>query len=123
MEKRGVGLKEWRENASEEEKARAIEKSRETRAKNKKMRDVAKTLLDMPVGSKFALKQGLMDAKMTVQEVMLWSQIRKAVEDEDTSAFIAVRDTSGNKPKDEIEVEGSLSIEKLLKEVSDEDEY
>ena len=36
MEKRGDGLKKWRENASEEEKARAIEKAEKQGLKTRK---------------------------------------------------------------------------------------
>lgn len=41
----------------------------------------------------------------------------------DIQAFTTIRDTIGEKPKDEIDLKGTMSYEKAIKEVSDEDEY
>lgn len=41
----------------------------------------------------------------------------------DIQAFTTIRDTIGEKPKDEVDLKGVLSYETALKRVSEEDEY
>ncbi len=41
----------------------------------------------------------------------------------DIQAFTTIRDTIGEKPKDEIDFKGAMSYENAIKSVSEEDEY
>ena len=41
----------------------------------------------------------------------------------DIQAFTTIRDTIGEKPKDEIDLKGAISYENAIKSVSEEDEY
>jgi hypothetical protein len=52
--------------------------------------------------------------EITVQEAIIYAQITKAVKGFDTAAAAFIRDTSGQKPKDEVEVKG-ITIDALLK--------
>ena len=50
---------------------------------------------------------------MTKAEQMALSMIEEAIGG-DVRAFVAIRDTVGEKPKDEIEIEGKLNISSVL---------
>ena len=85
-------------------------RSGEARRERRKMRDTLEYLLNLPLGrgkgaEMEAIKsfQGATGINLTVEQAMLLAQIKKALCG-DTSAFLAVRDTSGNKPTDEIQI-------------------
>jgi len=56
------------------------------------------------------------------QERISLALLQKAMNG-DTKAFEVMRDTIGEKPKDEIDLKGSMTYEKAIREVVDEDEY
>lgn len=57
-----------------------------------------------------------------MQEKISLALLQKAMQG-DTKAFEVMRDTIGEKPKDEIDLKGSMTYEKAIREVVDEDEY
>ena len=83
-------------------------KSGKVRREKKKMRDLANTILSMPI--EIGKLKSVEDIKnffetdnqnITVQEAMIIAQIKKALSG-DTKAFEIIRDTSGQKPTDKI---------------------
>lgn len=90
------------------------QKSAEKRREKKMMRERLEMLLDM------TLRKGLDDTfdsiedaegkNLTVQDKILLEMIKKAMQG-DLNAAIYVRDTSGNKPKDEKDVSLNVPVQ------------
>lgn len=82
-------------------------RSQEVQRAKRNMRDTLKLLLELQTGrgsvdpDTIKTYDELQNAKLTVEQAMLMAQIQKAVRG-DTAAFIAIRDTSGNKPTDTV---------------------
>lgn len=101
------------------EELEAIEKKRrETRERNKSMKKLTEEILARTVKLNEVEKSAFLtdlrrSEKITLQEAIIYSQISKAIAERDTTAAQFVRDTSGQKPKDE--VEHTVSIDNLLK--------
>lgn len=100
-----------------EERARG----QKTKAERKKMKEELKTLL------KISLNRGdVVDAddvlsldeaekqNISVQTAMNISMIKRAIMG-DVSAYIAVRDTVGEKPTDKVEIDSNLTVEEWAK--------
>lgn len=68
-------------------------------------------------------KFGIEDEEIDNQMAMILSLWRSVINKGDTSAFIALRDTVGEKPIDKLTTEINYSYESALKEISDTDEY
>lgn len=68
-----------------------------------------------------AALEAIKDGK-TVQELGIEAIISKFIAG-DMQAFTIVRDTIGEKPKDEVDLKGTMTYEKAIREVVDEDEY
>lgn len=66
---------------------------------------------------------GIEDSEMDNQMAMILSLWRSVIKKGDTSAFIALRDTVGEKPSDKIVGDIKYSYEEALKKVSGKDEY
>ena len=96
-------------------KAGAV-KSAETRRRKRAMKDSLDLLLNMPLKSgkqcdvetvkNFAALKG---KNITVEQAMLIAQIQKALKG-DTQALTFLRDTSGQKPEDNLNVVGQMDI-------------
>lgn len=107
--------------------------SGKARREKKTMKDTLATLLSMPLEDKEAVDveniqsvAALAGRNITVQEAIMLAQIKKAMKG-DTRAAEFVRDSSGNKPKDDIAISGSvnnpfagLSTEELKKLIGDD---
>ena len=88
-------------------------------AKTHSMKAMAKKLLSTTINLTEQERAGLLDQlrkeeNITIEEAILMAQITKAVLEKDTTAAAFVRDTSGQKPKEEVEVKG-ITIDSLLK--------
>ena len=106
--------------------------SGKARREKKAMKETLEALLSMPlkdgVSADVDTIKSLAEMKgknITVQEAIMLAQIQKAMKG-DTRAAEYVRDTSGNKPKDDVSISGSLNnpfaeltTEELKKLVSD----
>lgn len=68
-----------------------------------------------------AALEAMKDGK-TVQELGIEAIMSKFIAG-DMQAFTIVRDTIGEKPKDEVDLKGTMTYEKAIREVVDEDEY
>jgi len=94
------------ENEAREKGKRGGKKSGEVRRNKKAMREVLMELLDMPIENcgldSFTSLRDIKGKNITAQQAMCVAMIKKAMGG-DVSAAIFVRDTSGNKPKDESE--------------------
>lgn len=106
-----------------EEEQRAIQvaggkASGKARAERKAMREMLLDILDMP------LKNGELDEikslediqgkqlngkNITVEQALLFAQVQRAMKG-DTTAFAALRDTSGQKPSDTLNVSGGMPV-------------
>ena len=107
--------------------------SGKARREKKAMKETLATLLSMPLkdGNATDLEEvksvaALKGKNITVQEAIMLAQIQKAVKG-DTRAAEFVRDSSGNKPKDGLELSGGinnpfagLSTEELKKLIDDD---
>lgn len=108
----------WK-NKTQEEKQKIIEKRTATLKQKNEMKRRAKEILEMTIELSEEEKEGFLkglqtDGKISVQDAILYAQATKAIKDKDTSSAIFIRDTSGQKPKDE--VEHTVNIDKLLKD-------
>ena len=95
-----------------------LEKRKKTTEENKAMQKRAKEIMEMafklsPEEQNNFIEQLKTSGQMTVQDAVLYSAASKAIRDGDIQAATFVRDTSGNKPKEE--VEHSMSIDEILK--------
>lgn len=107
--------------------------SGKARREKKAMKDTLATLLAMPLEDEEAVDveniqsiAALKGRNITVQEAIMLAQIKKAMKG-DTRAAEFVRDSSGNKPKDDLAISGSinnpfagLSTEELKKLIGDD---
>lgn len=107
--------------------------SGKARRDKKAMKETLETLLNMPlkVGKAADIDEiksiaALEDKNITVQEAIILAQIQKAIKG-DTKAAEYVRDTSGNKLKDGVELSGGinnpfsgLSTDELRKLIGDD---
>ena len=66
---------------------------------------------------------GIEEEEIDNQMAMILSMWKNVIKKGDVSAFIALRDTVGEKPSDKIEGNVTISYEEALKQVSSEDEY
>ena len=117
-------LKPFGENSPlTEEEQRAIQSaggkaSGKARAERKAMRELILDILDMP------LKDGELDEitsleqitgknlngkNLTVEQALVLAQVQRAMKG-DTTAFAALRDTSGQKPSDKVDIGGGVPI-------------
>lgn len=98
-----------------------VSKANRTRAERKKMKEDLITLL------KASLKRGdIVDAEdvlsldeaegknISVQTAMNIAMIKRAIHG-DVQAYLAVRDTIGEKPSDKLEIDSSLTVEEWAK--------
>ena len=107
--------------------------SGKARREKKAMKETLETLLQMPLKSGKAVDldkikdiAALKGKNITVQEAIMLAQIQKAIKG-DTKAAEYVRDTSGNKLKEGVELSGGinnpfagLSTDELRKLISDD---
>lgn len=97
-------------------------KSGEARRAKRQMQETLELLLQIPLTKPKKGRKGqaidteaiknLQDVRnldISVEQGILIAQIQRALKG-DTSAFIAIRDTSGNKPKDEMSFDGHIPI-------------
>lgn len=91
-------------------------KSAETRRRKRAMKDTLEVLLGLKLKpGKAADVEALKDfaslkgKNLSVEEAIMVAQIQKAMKG-DTTAAAFIRDTSGNKPKDEVELAGSVPV-------------
>ena len=103
------------------------------RREKKAMKETLITLLSMPLKSSKSIDieevksiASLKGKNITVQEAIMLAQINKAIKG-DTRAAEFIRDSSGNKPKDGLELSGGinnpfagLSTEELKKLIDDD---
>ena len=107
----------WK-NKSPEEKKEIIEKRTATLKHKREMQKRAKEILEMSIElsdeEKEVFLKGLQtEGKISVQDAILYAQATKAIKEKDTASAVFIRDTSGQKPKEE--VEHKVNIEQLLK--------
>lgn len=103
-------------------------KSGETKRRKKAMKEVLGVLLDMPMKAgkaadveairNFAALRG---RNITVSEAILIAQIQRALQGNVQSAEF-IRDTSGQKPVEDINMSGSVGLVQIIDDVPDEDE-
>ena len=103
-------------------------KSGETKRRKKAMKEVLGVLLDMPMKAgkaadveaikNFAALRG---RNITVSEAILIAQIQRALQGNVPSAEF-IRDTSGQKPVEDINMSGSVGLVQIIDDVPDEDE-
>ena len=99
----------------EEIKRKQSEKASKTHSMKAMTKKLLATTINLTEQEKFGLLSQLRKQEnITIEEAILMAQITKAVIDKDTAAAAFVRDTSGQKPKDEVEVKG-ITIDSLLK--------
>lgn len=98
-------------NLTDEERAEAAKemgrKSGETRRRKKVLREHARMLLDLELTDEDELKQELANRGMDTTEgvAILYAQVQRARKG-DVEAARFLRDTSGQKPRDQLEVGG-----------------
>lgn len=104
-------------------------KSGETKRRKKAMKDILSVLLDMPIkpgkaADMEAIKNfaALKGKNITVSEAILIAQLQKALQGNVQSAEF-IRDTSGQKPVEDINMTGSLDMVQIIDNIPDtEDE-
>lgn len=91
-------------------------KSGEVKRRKKAMKEALGILLDMTMKSGTVADleglesyQALKGANLTVGETIMLAQIQKAIKG-DTTAAAFVRDTSGQKPRDEMDITGAIPV-------------
>lgn len=112
-------LKSFKDMTPEERKEhgrRGGIKSGETKRRKKAMKDVLEMLLSMPIkdGKESDLESignftAIKGKNITVNEAMLIAQIQRALQGNVQSAEF-IRDTSGQKPSDDFNVDSNLEI-------------
>ncbi len=92
--------------------------SGKARREKKAMKELLNDILDLPLkdGKTDEIKsleeiegKKLNGKNVTVEQAMIFMQVLKALKG-DTTAFIALRDTSGQKPSDKLDIDGGLPI-------------
>lgn len=103
-------------------------KSGETKRRKKAMKDILSVLLDMPIkpgkaADMEAIKNfaALKGKNITVSEAILIAQLQKALQGNVQSAEF-IRDTSGQKPVEDINMSGSLDMVQIIDNIPDEDD-
>lgn len=101
-------------------------KSGEARRAKKNMQELAQMFLDMPaaisqVPQEIIALSKKFDTKLTIGGAILISQIHKAIVNKDTKAAEFVRDTAGQKPTDNVNLNGRMSYIELLKQAEGDD--
>ena len=96
-----------------EEQSRAGKKSVEVRREKKRFNELFNNYLDKKVTNE-QMKQkmlqfGFTDEECTNKNAMVFAQYKEALKGS-TQAFIAVRDTIGEKPVDKIEHSGNIPV-------------
>lgn len=91
-------------------------KSTEVRRRKRQMKDALETLLGMKLKSsklqdiaRIASMQELKGANITVEEAIMLAQVQRALKG-DTTAAQFIRDTSGQKPREEMDITGSIPV-------------
>ena len=127
-----VNSNRTREQHSKDSRKAGIASGKARREK-KMMRETLETLLKMPLTDKklsdveqIKSLAALSGKNITVQDAILLAQVKKAMKG-DTRAAEYIRDTSGNKIKDELQLSGNvnnpfegLTTEQLLKMIGDD---
>jgi hypothetical protein len=109
------------ENITKRSRAEAVKngrkggvKSGESRRRKRALQDVARAALDGTPSRKIvdAIKKIFPDAPegMKNDVAMLFSQLAKAILQKDTRAAEFIRDTAGEKPKNDIDIDANLKI-------------
>lgn len=92
--------------------------SGKARREKKAMKELLNDILDLPLkdGKTDEIKsleeiegKKLNGKNVTVEQAMIYMQVLKALKG-DTTAFVALRDTSGQKPSDKLDIDGGLPI-------------
>lgn len=103
-------------------------KSGETKRRKKAMKDILSVLLDMPIkpgkaADMEAIKNfaALKGKNITVSEAILIAQLQRALQGNVQSAEF-IRDTSGQKPVEDINMSGSLDMVQIIDNIPDEDD-
>lgn len=103
-------------------------KSGETKRRKKAMKDILGVLLDMPIkpgkaADMEAIKNfaALKGKNITVSEAILIAQLQRALQGNVQSAEF-IRDTSGQKPVEDINMSGSLDMVQIIDNIPDEDD-
>ena len=92
-----------------------VEKRAKTMSMKKRAKEILETTIKLTDEEQRIFLKGLKDkGEVSIQDAILYAQASKAVSERDTAAAAFVRDTSGQKPKDEVEVKG-ITIDALLK--------
>lgn len=113
-------------NMDREMKVLGGKKSGEARRKKKNMQELATTFLNMPASISEMPEEILslskkFDMKLTIQGAILLAQIHKAIVNKDTKAAEFVRDTAGQKPVENVNMDGRFNYVDLLKQAEGED--
>ena len=92
-----------------------VEKRAKTMSMKKRAQEILAMTIKLTDEEKRLFLNGLeLNGDITVQDAILYGQVSEAVKTRNTSAATFMRDTSGQKPKDEVEVKG-ITIDVLLK--------
>ena len=92
-----------------------VEKRAKTMSMKKRAQEILAMTIKLTDEEKRLFLNGLeLNGDITVQDAILYGQVSEAVKTRNTSAATFMRDTSGQKPKDEVEVKG-ITIDALLK--------
>lgn len=98
--------------------------SGEKRRAKKNMQEIAQMFLTMPapitaVPEELLKLSKQIGVKITVGGAVLLAQIHKAIYSKDTKAAEFVRDTAGEKPKDNVNMNGNISYINLMKDLKE----
>ncbi len=108
----------WNSKTPEEKKEiikKREEKKQETLNMKRRTKEILQTLIKLNPIEQVNFLDGLKTSgELSVQDAIIYAQVSKAVMAQDTSAAVFIRDTSGQKPKDE--VEHNITIDNLLKD-------
>ncbi len=92
----------------------AKEKEKKTKSMKKRAQEILAMTIKLSDEEKQIFLKGLeLEGEITVQDAILYGQVSEAVKTRNTAAAAFVRDTSGQKPKDEVEC--SVSVDNILK--------
>lgn len=102
----------WDSERARENQKKGVETRKANTERKRSMQEIARWLGNLAVNKNNLLDpdeimdlESSKDINMTVNEAMVLAQYQKALTG-DTAAAIFLRDTAGEKPKDEIEVRG-----------------
>lgn len=100
-------LARGRETATPEERSASAKKAAATRAQKRNFHLLAKYMMEAEIPDQDAAKEELEMHGFTqtdYQAAVFWSQLKKAIYNGDTEAAKYVRDTSGYKPTDSMQI-------------------